>query len=379
MLGVVGETLLTPLYARANAERLLPGIGLRDPLAAGLLERAGHDPARVLTDRSNLAGALHRTLPVPGQVELAIPEHVDHARHPPASAAAATAIPAAVHQFRTAGLQVISRSLQAHGGDAAQSSPCLSPPPSTPLTHRQEVIAGVRAMVPWLIGVAPYGLVIGVSAAQADIPTAAGWLTGPAIYSGSAQVATMELLDAGAARLIVVATALAINARLILYSGSMAGVMGARNFRDTYGPKRRASWRRVAVRGSRCSAWLQMMGQVVMARSTVRWSERRLAPSWARTASPWTTVSQYSANSRRGKGGRGSPELAARSRRSWIVAIRCWQLSWRYRWTTVASDGHVEAARVSRQPWGRPGRVKRSALASSICFTDSRAVGPSWS
>jgi predicted branched-subunit amino acid permease len=87
----------------------------------------------------------------------------------------------------------------------------------------QDIIAGVRAMVPWLLGVAPYGLVIGVSAAQADIPTAAGWLTGPAIYSGSAQVATIELLDAGAAPLIVVATALAINARLILYSGTMAG------------------------------------------------------------------------------------------------------------------------------------------------------------
>lgn len=62
VLGVVGETLLTPLYARANAERLLPGIGLRDPLAAELLERVGHDPARVLTDRSNMAGALHRAL-----------------------------------------------------------------------------------------------------------------------------------------------------------------------------------------------------------------------------------------------------------------------------------------------------------------------------
>ncbi len=55
-------------------------------------------------------------------------------------------------------------------------------------------------MVPWLIGVAPFGLVIGVSAAQADIPTLAGWLTGPTIYAGSAQVATIQMLDAGAAR-----------------------------------------------------------------------------------------------------------------------------------------------------------------------------------
>jgi predicted branched-subunit amino acid permease len=90
-------------------------------------------------------------------------------------------------------------------------------------TRRDEAAAGARAMVPWLLGVAPYGLVIGVSAPQADIPTAAGWLTGLVIFSGSAQVATIELLDAGAASLVVVATALAINARLVFYSGAIAG------------------------------------------------------------------------------------------------------------------------------------------------------------
>lgn len=89
--------------------------------------------------------------------------------------------------------------------------------------RRSDAAAGARAMVPWLLGIAPYGLVIGVSAAQADIPTAAGWLTGPLIYSGSAQVATIGLLDAGAASVVVIATALAINVRLIIYSGAIAG------------------------------------------------------------------------------------------------------------------------------------------------------------
>jgi predicted branched-subunit amino acid permease len=70
--------------------------------------------------------------------------------------------------------------------------------------------------------VGPYGAVIGVSAAHAHIPTALGWLTGPVIFSGSAQVATIELLDARAAPLVVIVTALAINARLVVYSGAMA-------------------------------------------------------------------------------------------------------------------------------------------------------------
>jgi predicted branched-subunit amino acid permease len=89
-------------------------------------------------------------------------------------------------------------------------------------THRSDAVGGARAMAPWLVGVAPFGLVIGVSAARADVPTLAGVLTGPVIYSGSAQVATIALLDAGAAPLVIVLTALIINLRLILYSAAMA-------------------------------------------------------------------------------------------------------------------------------------------------------------
>jgi 4-azaleucine resistance transporter AzlC len=88
--------------------------------------------------------------------------------------------------------------------------------------HGREVVGGARAMVPWLLGVVPFGLVIGVSAARADISTLAGVLTGPLIYAGSAQIATIELLDAGADPLVVVATALIINVRLVLYSAAMA-------------------------------------------------------------------------------------------------------------------------------------------------------------
>jgi len=87
---------------------------------------------------------------------------------------------------------------------------------------RRDVAAGARAMAPWLAGVVPFGLVIGVSAAQADVPTLAGWLTGPLIYAGSAQAATIGMLGAGAAPMVVVASALIINIRLIFYSATMA-------------------------------------------------------------------------------------------------------------------------------------------------------------
>lgn len=90
------------------------------------------------------------------------------------------------------------------------------------VARRHDVAAGVRAMAPWLPGVAPFALVIGAAAAQADIPTLAGWLAGPLIFAGSAQVAIIEMLDAGTAAVAVIATALVINLRLILYSAAMA-------------------------------------------------------------------------------------------------------------------------------------------------------------
>ncbi len=90
------------------------------------------------------------------------------------------------------------------------------------LADRRDIATGARAMAPWLIGLVPFGLVIGLSAAQADVPRLAGWLTGPLIFAGSSQVATIEMLDAGAAAIVVVAAALIINIRLILYSATMA-------------------------------------------------------------------------------------------------------------------------------------------------------------
>src|SRR5690606_38392389 len=117
-----------------------------------------------------------------------------------------------------------ARYLRTHpaGRTAGTSSTSSAAAPPERGARRREAASGVRAMVPWLLGVAPFGLVVGVSAAQAGIPTLVGWATGPIIYSGSAQVATIELLDGGATPLVVVATALAINLRLVLYSGAMA-------------------------------------------------------------------------------------------------------------------------------------------------------------
>jgi predicted branched-subunit amino acid permease len=95
---------------------------------------------------------------------------------------------------------------------------------AAPVMERRgpDLIAGAKAMLPWLTGIVPFGLVIGVRAASADIPTLAGWLTGPLLFGGSAQIAVIDQLDAGAAPVVVIGAALAINLRLVLYSATMA-------------------------------------------------------------------------------------------------------------------------------------------------------------
>jgi predicted branched-subunit amino acid permease len=87
---------------------------------------------------------------------------------------------------------------------------------------RHSARAGATAMLPWLVGVVPYGLVIGVTVGASRIGPAAGIASGATIYAGSAQLAVIEMLERGAAPLVVIAAALAINCRLIFYSGSMA-------------------------------------------------------------------------------------------------------------------------------------------------------------
>jgi predicted branched-subunit amino acid permease len=111
----------------------------------------------------------------------------------------------------------------APGPTRARPHESSAPPTPPAIERRRQLLAGAGAMAPWLLGIVPFGLVIGVSAARADIPTLAGWLTGPLVFAGSAQVATIQLLDSGAAAPVALAAALAVNVRLVLYSATMAG------------------------------------------------------------------------------------------------------------------------------------------------------------
>ena len=87
---------------------------------------------------------------------------------------------------------------------------------------RRSFLDGATAMGPWLVAVVPFGLVIGVTVGASSVDPLAGLATGVTIYSGSAQLAAVELLDQGAAPAVAIAAVLAINSRLVFYSGAMA-------------------------------------------------------------------------------------------------------------------------------------------------------------
>jgi predicted branched-subunit amino acid permease len=93
---------------------------------------------------------------------------------------------------------------------------------SSAAADRRAFLDGVRAMLPMLLGVAPFGLVIGVTVAELGLPHLAGWSLGWLVYAGSAQLAAVGLLAGSASAAVVIASVAIINLRLALYSAAMA-------------------------------------------------------------------------------------------------------------------------------------------------------------
>ncbi|HEX9643874.1 MAG TPA: AzlC family ABC transporter permease [Acidimicrobiia bacterium] len=81
---------------------------------------------------------------------------------------------------------------------------------------------GATAVAPLLVGVVPFGLAFGVIAGQSVLGPLLGGITSIVIFGGAAQFATVQLFDSGAAPLVVLATALVIQSRHVMYSAALA-------------------------------------------------------------------------------------------------------------------------------------------------------------
>lgn len=83
-------------------------------------------------------------------------------------------------------------------------------------------LAGARTLIPLAPGVIPFGLVAGVMAV--DLGMSPGVAMGMTLlfYSGSAQMAALQLLNNDVLPVAIVLTALIINLRFVMYSASLA-------------------------------------------------------------------------------------------------------------------------------------------------------------
>lgn len=82
--------------------------------------------------------------------------------------------------------------------------------------------AGARDITPMVLGIVPFGLALGAMMAASDLDPWASLVSAPLILAGAAQLTTLQMLEAGSNPAVIVASALLVNLRLLLYSASLA-------------------------------------------------------------------------------------------------------------------------------------------------------------
>lgn len=88
-------------------------------------------------------------------------------------------------------------------------------------TPIREFTAGTRIALPVVLGIIPFGLVVGVTATESGLPPGLGVAISAIVFAGASQLATVQLLDAAAAVPVIVLTALVINLRFVMYSAAL--------------------------------------------------------------------------------------------------------------------------------------------------------------
>lgn len=87
---------------------------------------------------------------------------------------------------------------------------------------RDEFLAGVRAELPIVVGVAPFGMIFGAVAVAAGLPASLAQAMSSVIFAGSAQFIAAELIAVGTPAIVLLTTTFIVNLRHLLYSASLA-------------------------------------------------------------------------------------------------------------------------------------------------------------
>ncbi|WP_169924424.1 AzlC family ABC transporter permease [Natrinema ejinorense] len=90
------------------------------------------------------------------------------------------------------------------------------------MSARHEFAAGARDLLPALVSLFPIAVIIGITAVETGLTTPQAIWMSVGIYTGLAQAAMLELMNASASMVVIVAAGVIINLRLLLYSASLA-------------------------------------------------------------------------------------------------------------------------------------------------------------
>ena len=86
---------------------------------------------------------------------------------------------------------------------------------------RPVFVAGSRAAVPLLFGVAPFGLITGVAMVASGIPPLAAIAMSLVVFAGASMLAASQLLAGHAPLALVLLAVLFVNLRFMMYSASL--------------------------------------------------------------------------------------------------------------------------------------------------------------
>ncbi|HEY0753870.1 MAG TPA: AzlC family ABC transporter permease [Ktedonobacteraceae bacterium] len=95
-------------------------------------------------------------------------------------------------------------------------------------TRRSEFFNGIKAELPILLGVIPFGLIYGVSARGFGLPPVLTQAMSLIIFAGSAQFVVIQLLKVSVPAGVILLTVCIINLRHALYSASLAPYLRGR-------------------------------------------------------------------------------------------------------------------------------------------------------
>jgi len=99
----------------------------------------------------------------------------------------------------------------------------------------KELYRGVHDVLPFAIGVIPFGLATGIAATDAGFDLFHLIGMSLIVFAGAAQLAALDLIGENAPFLIVILAAIVVNIRLVMYSASLAPYLRNLNRRSKAG------------------------------------------------------------------------------------------------------------------------------------------------